>query len=308
MDEQAGWTAHGLHWHGGRPYLSARCGERGYERALVAGERVGWVLAGPRRCTGVWLPGEPERRPCPHRATIDPDGAAVQCPACQAADRGLALARDQIVDDGRTYRLYLAWLGAGLLKVGLTAEERGNSRLLEQGALAFTFLARGSLPGIRRAELTVSGARLARERYRSQAKLAGWWGLPTAAARAAELAGLRTRALPLLAGHRIELHPQGEILDHVELFGLGAGAPREYLAVAGLADGAVVGGVARAPIGRHVFLDQPAGPPVLLDTRKLAGWRITSSTGSTADDTPTPNPGLRLQRCTEPVGSQEALF
>ncbi|MFE0459487.1 DUF2797 domain-containing protein [Kitasatospora sp. NPDC058965] len=301
MDEQAGWTAHGLHWHGGRPYLSARCGDRGFERVLAAGERIGWVLAGPRQCTGVWLPGEPERRACPHRATIEPDGAAVQCPACQAADRGLALARDQIVDDGRTYRLYLAWLGTGLLKVGLTAEQRGTSRLLEQGALAFTFLARGSLPGIRRAELTLSGAGLARERFRSTAKTAGWWGLPPAATRSAELAALRARALPLLGEHGIELFPGGEIADHVPLFGLADGAPAEYLEVAGLSDGAVLTGVARAPIGRHLFLDQPAGPPLLLDTRRLAGWRIGATDTASAD-------GLRLKRCTEPVGSQEALF
>jgi hypothetical protein len=301
VNDQAGWTAHGLHWHGGRPYLSARCGERSHERALVAGERVGWVLAGPRRCTGVWLPGEPERRACPHRATIEPDGAAVQCPACQAADRGLALARDQIVDDGRTYRLYLAWLGRGLFKVGLTAEQRGAGRLLEQGALAFTFLARGSLPGIRRAELTVSGAGLARERYRSQAKRAGWWDLPAAAARAADLAALRARALPLLAGHAIELHPAGGITDHVDLYGLAAGAPPEYLEVAGLTDGAVLSGTTRPPIGRHLFLDQPTGPPLLLDTRTLAGWRLTATDAPSGE-------GLRLRRRTEPAGSQEALF
>ncbi|WP_052682342.1 DUF2797 domain-containing protein [Saccharothrix sp. ST-888] len=304
MTQTAGWTANGLHWHGGRPHLSARNGEREHERPVAPGERIGWLLTGPRRCTGVLLPGEPQRRPCPHGATIDPAGAAVQCPACQSADRGLALARDQILDDGRTYRLYLAWLGTGLLKVGLTAEQRGTSRLLEQGALAFTFLARGPLPGIRRAELTVSGAGLARERYRGHAKTEGWWHLPGAGRRRDDLAGARAEALRLLADHhRIEHHPDGDITDHVELFGLTDGAPAEYREVAGLSDGAVLSGTLRRPIGRHLFLDQPDGLPLLLDTRRLAGWTLTATdrpVGAGLD--------LRPRRRPEAPATQDALF
>ncbi|MGK4579986.1 DUF2797 domain-containing protein [Kitasatospora sp. HPMI-4] len=304
MRETAGWTASGLHWHDGRAYLSARNGEREHERPVTPGDRIGWLLTGPRRCTGVRLPGEPQRRPCPHNALIDPDGAAVQCPTCQRADLGLALARDQILDDGRTYRLYLAWLGTGLLKVGLTAEERGTNRLLEQGALAFTFLARGPLPGIRRAELTLSGAGLARERYRSRTKTEGWWRLPGPRRRHDDLAASRGEALRLLAGHqRIECFPGGGITDHVELFGLADGAPAEYREVAGVSDGAVLSGTLRRPIGRHLFLDQPDGVPLLLDTRRLAGWALS------ATDLPAgPGLDLRPRRRPEAPGTQDTLF
>ncbi|MDH6123758.1 DUF2797 domain-containing protein [Kitasatospora sp. GP82] len=304
MTQAAGWTANGLHWHGGRPYLSARNGEREHERQVAPGDRIGWLLTGPRRCTGVLLPGEPQRRPCPHRAAIDPHGAAVQCAACQSADRGLALARDQILDDGRTYRLYLAWLGTGLLKVGLTAEQRGHSRLLEQGALAFTFLARGPLPGVRRAELTVSGAGLARERFRIRAKTEGWWHLPDAGQRRHELAEARDEALRLLADHhRIEHLADGEVTDHVELFGLADGAPAEYREVTGLSDGAVLAGTLRRPIGRQLFVEQGEGPPLLLDTRRLAGWTLSAT-----DRPPGAGVELHLRRRPEAPSTQDALF
>jgi Protein of unknown function (DUF2797) len=86
--------------------------------------------------------------------------------------------RNAIVDDGRDYALYLAWFGPGLIKVGLTATERGTDRLAEQGALAFTWLGRGRLPAVRAGEQRISASGLAAERHRRQAKLAAWWRLP----------------------------------------------------------------------------------------------------------------------------------
>lgn len=296
--QQPGWIATGLHWRQGRPVLGAVNGDRTHERIVTPGTVVGWRLSGPRRCTGAWLAGRSERTPCPHRASVDPDGGAVQCPACQSVDRGLALARDRILDDGRTYRLYLAWFGAGLLKVGLTAEQRGDSRLLEQGALAWTFAARGPLPAVRRAELTLSAAGLARERVKSRTKAEGWWRPGTAERRAAELGEARARAHRLLDGHEgLEPLPGHPVVDHVELYGLAGGAPAAYREIAGLSDGAVLTGVLRAPVGRHLLLDPPPGPtaaggdgrddedaggaggPYLLDSRLLTGWTLTAVTG-----------------------------
>ncbi len=294
--------------------LTAVSGPREHRRAVGAGTAVGWLLGGPRRCGGVRTAGG--HHPCPYEAVIEPGGKASQCASCQGADPGLALARDQILDDGRTYRLYLAWFGAGVLKVGLTAEQRGTARLLEQGALGYTFVARGSLPGVRRAELTVAQAGLARERLSSRTKSARWWGLPEPSARQRELAELRRSVLRLLTGHAIELLPGGEAdgapdgeadgrtVDQVGLFGLADGAPPLYREVTAFSDGATLSGVLRPPVGRHLFLDTaPDEPPLLLDTRLLTGWTLTPAAGA-----PCAGLELALRRRPEDVGAQEPLF
>ncbi|MGW4897353.1 DUF2797 domain-containing protein [Kitasatospora sp. NPDC004240] len=282
--QQTGWIATGLHWKQGRPLLAAVNGRRTHERVVAAGTSVAWRLGGPRRCTGAWLVGATERTPCPHHAAIDPAGGAVQCPACQSVDRGLALARDQILDDGRTYHLYLAWFGEGMLKVGLTAEQRGDSRLLEQGALAYTLAARGPLPAVRRAELTLSSSGLARERFKSRAKTEGWWRPPVAGEHRATLTAARERAHRLLHEHHgLDLPAAHPVVEHLELFGLTRGAPESYQEITELAEGAVIAGTLRAPIGRHLLLDHPGQPePLLLDTRRLTGWTLTAAAGEVA--------------------------
>ncbi|WP_416875100.1 DUF2797 domain-containing protein [Kitasatospora sp. SC0581] len=300
----AGWVSTGLSWRDGRAVLGAARGAQVHERAVAPGVEVGWLLGGPRRCVGAWLVGATERTPCPHHAVIDPGGGATQCPACQSVDRGLALARDQILDDGRTYLLYLAWFGEGLLKVGLTAEQRGDSRLLEQGALAYAFTARGALPAVRRAELTVAASGLARERYKSRIKTEQWWSHGDVPYRRTVLGDARARAHRLLDGHAVELLADRPVVDHVERYGLAGGAPEAYREIAGLADGAVLAGRLRAPVGRHLFLDQADGSgPLLLDTRLLTGWTLSPVTRRGSE-------GLVLQERLRPPepDTQEALF
>ncbi|MEV4557760.1 DUF2797 domain-containing protein [Kitasatospora sp. NPDC049285] len=301
MHQGSGWTATGLRWHDGRPELTATDGRRTHARPVTDGLPVAWRITGPRRCAGIRTARG--HRSCPYRESIDPEGAATQCPACQGADRGLQLARDQILDDGRDYRLYLAWFGPGLRKVGLTAAERGTGRLLEQAALTWTFLAEGRLPAVRRAELTVAQAGLARERIPAAAKYPAWWDLPPADRRHRELAELRTAALALLAGHDLRLLPDHAVTDQVELYGLDAGAPEEYRQVKALADGARLAGRLRRPIGGHLFLDPPHGAPLLLDTRLLSGWTLHGDTA--ADCT-----GLALLPRSRPAppAEQDALF
>ncbi|MDH6574499.1 DUF2797 domain-containing protein [Kitasatospora sp. MAP5-34] len=305
-----GWTATGLRWHDGLPHLTATNGRRSHERVVSSGTRVSWLVTGPRRCGGVRTSGG--HYPCPYRAVVEPGAKAAQCGPCQGADLGLALARDQILDDGRTYRLYLAWFGEGLLKVGLTAEQRGTARLLEQAALAFTFVARGPLPAVRRAELTVAQAGLARERLTARVKTTRWWALPGEAPRRQELLRLRAAVLRLLDGHAVELLPDGPLADHVELFGLAGDAPPAYREIAALNCGATVTGTLRTPVGRHLFIDtfteddatgDGQDPPLLLDTRLLTGWTL-------APAEPGPPTGLELRLCRQPTetAAQDALF
>ncbi|MFJ9697617.1 DUF2797 domain-containing protein [Kitasatospora sp. NPDC101183] len=302
--QQAGWMSTGLGWRDGRAWLGAVAGSRVHERAVEPGVQVGWLLHGPRRCVGAWLVGATERTACPHHAVVAPESGATQCPACQSVDRGLALARDQILDDGRTYMLYLAWFGEGLLKVGLTGEHRGDSRLLEQGALAYAFTARGSLPAVRRAELTVSASGMARERFTSRVKTENWWSHGHEAHRRTLLTEARDSAHRLLDGHALELLADRPVVDHVDRFGLTAGAPEAYGEITALADGAVVAGALRPPVGRHLFLDQPDGrAPLLLDTRRLTGWTLTPVGGRACE-------GLTVEERVRPPepDTQEALF
>ncbi|MFI5532120.1 hypothetical protein ACIA8O_26655 [Kitasatospora sp. NPDC051853] len=304
-DVMPGWTSTGLRWREGVPRLTAARGAEERDREIGAGTRIDWEVAGPRRCTGIRTAHR--HHPCPASASLDPAGKSGQCPSCQDADPGLALARDRVVDDGRTYRLYLAWFGPGLAKVGLTAEQRGSARLLEQAAPAWTFLARGPLPGVRRAELTVARSGLARERFTTKAKNQGWWHLPGQRERAEAVRALRERVLPVLAGHAVELFPDGPVVDQVELFGLAGGPPPVYREVTALSDGARLSGVLRAPVGGQLFLtpDQVPGAageavPLLLDTRLLTGWTLRPCA-------PAPCTGLTEVPRSRPV-EQTALF
>jgi hypothetical protein len=259
-----------LSWFEDRPALTAVEGGDLRLKALTPGTRlaVGW--SGRRRCVGWTAPGT-GRTPCADDADIDPAATLAQCPACQNRDHGLAIARDRVTDDGRAYQLYLAWFAPGMLKVGITGVQRGVARLLEQGAIGYTVIATGTLPAARRAELTVSASGLAKERYRSRAKVEAWWGLPETEGLRSALTEGRGRALRLLADHALDALPDGPLVDNTDFFGLTAGAPATYHEVEALSDTGSLAGEVRAVIGKHVFLAADGAAPLLLDTRLLAG-------------------------------------
>lgn len=223
------------------------------------------------------------RTPCPVATPIPATGTDSQCRACAAADHGRSLARDSVTD-GRDFALYLAWFGPGLVKVGLTAAERGRDRLLEQGAIAFTMLATGSHTAVRRAERAVAATGLASERVSAGAKAGAWWTLPPAAERAEQLTDAYTaiRAAiddALSSGARAGWPSEAavtecRIVDQVDDFGLLRPPPASYGELAAVKDGAVLAGRITAAIGRSVFLDTAAGP-LLADMRRIAGWQFT---------------------------------
>jgi len=244
-------------------------------RPAVPGSLVSWTLHGPRRCTGTWTGAS--RRPCPATAQVAADGTDSQCPACAAADRGRQIARDAALgDDGREYLLYLAWFGTGLVKIGLTAADRGRDRLLEQGAIAFIPLAAGPYTPIRQAERLTSAAGLAAERISSRAKITAWWHLPMPAERAAQLTAARDR----IAGQitwpgRVRLLPCA-VTDQAADFGLDQNPPGAYTEVTSFSDPAALGGHILLAAGWHLLLRTPSGP-LLADMRHAAGRVIRSA-------------------------------
>lgn len=277
-----GWLCTGLHWSGTTPVLVAVSGGREHSRPLEPGARLALSWSGARRCVGWYAPGT-GRTPCPDNAPVGAATTLAQCESCQARDHGLAIARDRIVDDGRVYQLYLAWFAPGMLKVGITAEVRGVARLLEQAAIGYTVIATGSLPAIRRAELTLSGTGLARERYRAKAKVEAWWHLPQSDVLREELGAARTRALGIVADHELNAVPEGPIVDQTALFGFEAGSPGSYQEVEALEAAGALVGVARPVVGKHLFLDvEGQRLPVLLDLRLLAGRSLSAESDATA--------------------------
>jgi hypothetical protein len=204
------------------------------------------------------------------------DGTDPQCGACAAADPGKALARDTATGDGRTFGLYLAWFGPGLLKIGLTAADRGRDRLLEQGAITYAMLAAGSYSGIRRAERLISGAGLASERIPARAKTTAWWSLPDDASRAAEVTAAQTRISEQVTWPDGTSETPGPVIDQAAGFGLDRPLPASLDEVTAITSGARVTGELTAVVGRQILLTTTR-TTLLLDMRRIAGWGLTAS-------------------------------
>lgn len=142
------WQCTGLRWpeERGGPVLGWRKGREVRGSALAYGTEFGFRAEGVRGCSGA------RGNVCPVGAVVAARSTGGRCPECGRLDRAYSVAADTIPDDPRTYRVYLAWFGPGLVKVGITGEERGAARLREQGAVVFSWLGRGPLMAARRAE------------------------------------------------------------------------------------------------------------------------------------------------------------
>ncbi|MFD5079755.1 DUF2797 domain-containing protein [Streptomyces sp. NPDC058371] len=139
------WSCSGLRWSGDGPVL-VWGGGRG--SALAWGQRVAFGVAegGRRTCVGA------RGHVCPLGAAVAGRSSGARCEECARLERAHSVAADTIADDPRPYHVYLAWFGPGMVKVGITGVERGSARLLEQGAITFSWLGRGPLMAARRAE------------------------------------------------------------------------------------------------------------------------------------------------------------
>ncbi|SCD94308.1 Protein of unknown function [Streptomyces sp. IgraMP-1] len=191
-------------------------GERG--SVLRVGEGLGFRVAGVRRCLGVWRGGR--RTVCPERAEVGAGSTRAQCEGCARLDRARSVAADTMADDPRAYAVYLAWFGPGMVKVGITREDRGAARLLEQGAVAFAWLGRGPLMAARRAEELLRSALGVPDRVSYARKRAVRGELPPAGVRAAELAEWHGRAVGLAGWPEALERAEFAVVDHGGVFRL----------------------------------------------------------------------------------------
>ncbi|WP_420034618.1 DUF2797 domain-containing protein [Streptomyces sp. cg28] len=268
------WWCTGMRWGGGGPGMGWT-GDGGAEResAVRFGESVAFRVAGPRRCLGVWRGGR--RSACPGWAAVPVRGTRAQCAECAGIDRAQSVAADTIADDPRPYHVYLAWFGDGLVKVGITGVGRGSARLLEQGAVAYTWLGQGPLMAVRRAEELLRVALGVPDRIPYATKRIVRGGVETERGRA-ELERAHRVAVGLDGWPESLARLPCAVVGHEEVFGLGAIDGVDAV-VSGLGEGAVVAGRVVAAAGPDLHLAESGGRRLVVDTRVLAGWPLVGA-------------------------------
>ncbi|MCC9707940.1 DUF2797 domain-containing protein [Streptomyces sp. MNU76] len=269
------WRCTGLRWgEDGAPSLRW-AGGRG--SPLPRGKAVAFeVVSDGRTCVGA------RGNPCPVRAEVPGRSTGARCEECARLDRAHSVAADTIADDPRPYHVYLAWFGPGMVKVGITAVERGPARLLEQGAVCFGWLGRGPLMAARRSEEMLRAALGVPDRIPYAEKRVVRAGLPTVEERVGELAELHGRAQGLAAWPESLERLPFQAVDHFGAFGLD-GLPAADGVVTELAPGGAVGGEILAVAGPDLHLATGRGV-VVLDTRLMTGWELTAPVGEGSRD------------------------
>ncbi|MGW1398427.1 DUF2797 domain-containing protein [Streptomyces sp. NPDC002405] len=290
------WKCSGLRWSADGPVL---VWDGGRSSALPRGKRVAFEVAegGVRTCVGA------RGHVCPVRAAVPGRSAGARCEECARLERAHSVAADTIADDPRPYHAYLAWFGPGMVKAGITAVERGSARLLEQGAVCFSWLGAGPLMAARRTEELLRAALGVPDRIPYAEKRAVRSALPvTEEERVAEIEAMHARASALGGWpETLEREPFRPV-DHAGIFGL-AGLPTAVGEVTELVAGGVVSGELVAAAGPDLHL-AAGGGVVVLDTRLMAGWglRPAQSVGFTV-----PVRELR-NRAAVQDGLQDGLF
>ncbi len=281
------WRCSGLGWpHGTR--MAVLRWEGGRVSPLTAGKELGFRAEGERRCVGA------RGNACPLRAVVPGRVTQARCPECARLDRAHSVAADTIADDPRTYRVYLAWFGPGMLKVGITAEERDAARLREQGAVVFSWLGRGPLMAARRTEELLRSALGVPDRIPYADKRAVRAQLPGPAERTAEVEELHRRALALTGWAESLERLDFQAVDHVEVFGLDrlpAPSAAATSVVRELVDGGAVAGTVVAAAGPDLHLRTAGDGFVVLDTRLMTGWSLIGADPSAGVSVPTADAG-----------------
>ncbi|MFD9302637.1 DUF2797 domain-containing protein [Streptomyces sp. NPDC060048] len=287
------WWCTGIRWSDGRPaigwYQPGQPGRAAVQGRSVGGERssllvygqpLAFAARGERHCLGVRRAGR--RTPCPTARTVSGRTGNAQCPECARLDRSFSVAADTNAADPRTYRVYLAWFGPDLVKVGITAEERGSVRLLEQGAVTWTWLGRGPLMAARRTEELLRSALGVPDRIAYARKRAVRAHLPPEPQRAAEVAALHARAVGLEGWPESLGRLDCVVADHGGPFGLGE-LPGPQRVITEMVTGGTVSGRLVAAAGPDLHFAEG----LVVDTRLLAGWELVAPAEGPRSDVPT---------------------
>ncbi|MFF2518498.1 DUF2797 domain-containing protein [Streptomyces sp. NPDC058086] len=264
------WRCSGLRWSADGPVLMWGGGR---SSALSWGKRVafGVVDEGVRTCVGA------RGNACPVRAVVSGRSAGARCEECARLDRAHSVAADTMADDPRPYRVYLAWFGPGMVKVGITGVARGPARLLEQGAVVFSWLGQGPLMAARRTEELLRAALGVPDRIPYAEKRAVRAALPGAGERLEEIRGLHARVMELEGWPESLERARFQAVDHTEVFGLEGLQPAVGV-VSELVAGGVVSGELVAAAGPDLHLSTGRGV-VVVDTRLMTGWELTAVRG-----------------------------
>ncbi|MFI7499541.1 DUF2797 domain-containing protein [Streptomyces sp. NPDC049687] len=290
------WKCAGLRWSAEGPVLVWDGGRRS---PLAWGKRVAFGVAegGVRECAGA------RGCPCPVRARVTGRSTGARCEECARLDRAHSVAADTFADDPRPYHVYLAWFGPGLVKVGITAVERGPARLLEQGAVCFSWLGGGPLMAARRTEELLRAALRVPDRIPYGEKRAVRAALPTEEEeRVAELRELHGRAVQLGGWPESLTRAPFRSVDHLRVFGLDA-APAAHGEVKELVAGGAVSGELVAAAGPDLHLATGEGAVVVLDTRLMRGWELVPVTSAGGGEVRFPVREFRAER-----SLQDGLF
>jgi hypothetical protein len=147
--EQGLLAGYGCDRDGGFLVLDELEGSRWRRRRLaVRGARFTLQASGGRHCTGRHDLATGLSQPCPEAASLGPDQPE-QCTKCWRATGfnpafyfALDVSPQQEKRNLEPHLVYLAHFGCGTIKVGMTHERRGISRMLEQGARSGAIIAR----------------------------------------------------------------------------------------------------------------------------------------------------------------------
>ncbi|WP_026163788.1 DUF2797 domain-containing protein [Kribbella catacumbae] len=295
-DPAPGWRVTGISWGDGTARLEWS-GARGTERVspLGLGTELSFVFGAERKCIGFWRSGR--RLECSTATVLAPGGRSPQCADCHAMERSNSIATDTRLDDPRPFSVYLAHHGS-VIKVGITAAERGEARLLEQGALASTFISTGSLLGARRIENLLMTTLNLPDRVSTVRKRRARDQPGSAAERGASLIAIAEQVseLPWPDG---QSRGEIQIRDHTAAYGLPADGLRPDAGLQPVPGGVITGRIACA-IGPDLYLETSAGL-ALLDTHLLAGWALGRAAAGAVLTVP-------LEKLEPPQREQDALF
>ncbi|WP_340377779.1 DUF2797 domain-containing protein [Streptomyces sp. SS7] len=281
------WRCAGLRWATEGPVLLWDGGRRS---PLSRGKRVAFAVVegGVRGCVGA------RGHACPVRAAVSARSTGARCEECARLDRAHSVAADGTADDPRPYRVYLAWFGPGLVKVGITAAGRGPARLLEQGAVCFSWLGSGPLMAARRTEELLRAALRVPDRIPYAEKRAVRARLPRdLEERVREIREVHGRAVDLPQWPESLTRAPFEAVDHLRVFGLDT-APAARGEVTELVEGAVVSGELVAAAGPDLHLAGGEGV-IVLDTRLMRGWELVPAGSEGGSEVRPPVRGFRVE-------------